>query len=182
MLHLVYILRNNLIRPRPSRLVSCFLHGASCHLISLSVRSFAVTSILAFRSSFFSLLASYYVSSRRKTSHSSTCAACRVRLRFAFPRKTAKQRYEWHSIARPISIARGSHNATCWDHSSGFFYFRARQFPLLTFAEPADWKATAGASPPWARSSIKSSGIGFIQPGRQQTSKHSFFGDRSWRS
>ena len=43
----VYILRNNLIRPRPSRLVSCFLHGASCHLMSLSVRSFAVTSILA---------------------------------------------------------------------------------------------------------------------------------------
>ena len=45
--YMVYILRNNLIRPRPSRLVSCFLHGASCHLISLSVRSFAVTSILA---------------------------------------------------------------------------------------------------------------------------------------
>ena len=44
---IVYILRNNLIRPRPSRLVSCFLHGASCHLTSLSVRSFAVTSILA---------------------------------------------------------------------------------------------------------------------------------------
>ena len=44
---IVYILKNNLIRPRPSRLVSCFLHGASCHLISLSVCSFAVTSILA---------------------------------------------------------------------------------------------------------------------------------------
>ena len=43
---IVYILKNNLIRPRPSRLVSCFLHGASCHLMSLSVRSFAVTSII----------------------------------------------------------------------------------------------------------------------------------------